>query len=336
MASVEASARRVLVRGSAGCHSKARRADASTLAAATRASRCDGQVTTSWQLVATEGPMPDRIVLLGAEKQAATSAALAYPERQFRFVSDQPVLDGWDLPNVTFTHGTPGNVPLEPGEKSVALCPRWLMAAEQKPLSEVMFRLAEATPSVLPVSSTPIPGHPCIVKGDRWHRPDGTITGTDLDPADVGDPYGCGTLYQPMWPAEQTILVVGRVREVIQLAAFAIHAESCARDDVLAAGETISLDRNPGHRLLSETLAALKQLRHQGFFAFNWLRRGDECRLTSFRPAPRAVFGTLRKADIDLFSHSSDLQTRTGRSTADAGHRFVADITYTSYRRLVA
>src|SRR5688500_9400036 len=116
--------------------------------------------------------MPDRIVLLGAEKQAATSAALAHPERQFRFVSDQPVLDGWDLPNVTFTHGTPGNVPLGPGEQAVVLCPRWLPAAEQKPLSAVLPFLAEALPDhVLPVSPTPFAGRPCIVKGDRFHRP---------------------------------------------------------------------------------------------------------------------------------------------------------------------
>lgn len=274
--------------------------------------------------------MPDRIVLLGAEKQAATSAALAYPERQFRFVSDQPVLDGWDLPNVTFTHGTPGNVSLEPGEQAIALCPRWLPAAEQKPLSEVLPYLAEAVPGhVLPVSSTPIPGQPCIVKGDRWHRPDGTITGTDLDPADVGDPYGCGTLYQPLWPAEQNILVVGRHRfGAYALASFRVHSESSARDDVLAAGETVDMEAGD---LQQMTLVAVGLLDHTGPFAMNWLRRGSEYRLTSFRPAPRAVLGTLRKAGIDLLTPPPD-----GLQVAPPGLKFVLDITYTSYRRLVA
>jgi len=40
--------------------------------------------------------------ILGAEKQAATSVAMAYPERQFLFVTTKPVIDGWDLPNVGF------------------------------------------------------------------------------------------------------------------------------------------------------------------------------------------------------------------------------------------
>ena len=274
--------------------------------------------------------MPDRIVLLGAEKQAATSAALAYPERQFRFVSDQPVLDGWDLPNVTFTHGTPGNVPLDPGEEAVALCPRWLPTAEQMPLSTVLPNLAEALPDhVLPVSPTPFGGQPCIVKGDRFHRPDGIITGTDLDPADVGDPNGCGTLYQPLWPAEQTVLVVGRHRfGAYAMAAVRVHGESCARDDILTAGETVDIEVDD---LLRLSMTAVAVLDHTGPFTMNWLKRGTEYRLSSFRPAPRAMFGTLRKAGIDLLAPPSD-----GGLFAPPGLKFVVDITYTSYRRLVA
>jgi hypothetical protein len=272
--------------------------------------------------------MPDHIVLLGAEKQAATSAALAYPDRQFRFVSDQPVLDGWDLPNVTFTRGTPGNAPLEAGEQAVALCPRWLPAGRQQPLSTVLPRIAEVLPGVvLPVSRTPIPGQACVVKGDRWHRPDGTITGTDLDPADVGDPYGCGTLYQPLWPAEQNLLAVGRRHgRRFQIAVFRIHSESCARDDILAAGETIDSEFVRANSLLAVTC-----LRYDDLFTANWLRRGDEYRLTSFRPAPRAVFGTLRTGGIDLLAPMP-----TEGQAAPAGLRFVVDLTYTSYRRLVA
>ena len=63
----------------------------------------------------------------------------------------------------------------------------------------------------------------------------------------------------------------------------------------------------------------------------NWLRRDSEYRLTSFRPAPRAVFGTLRKAGIDLLAPPPD-----GLEVAPPGLKFVVDITYTSYRRLVA
>jgi hypothetical protein len=36
--------------------------------------------------------------ILGAEQQAASSLALAYPERSFEFLTDAAVADGWDLP----------------------------------------------------------------------------------------------------------------------------------------------------------------------------------------------------------------------------------------------
>ena len=273
--------------------------------------------------------MPDRIVLLGAEKQAATSAALAYPERQFRFVSDQPVLDGWNLPNVTFTYGTPGKVQLEPGEQAVALCPRWLPVERQRQFcaSRALAELHErGIVPVLPVSPTPIPGKACVVKGDRWHRPDGTIVGTDLDPTDVSDPYGCGTLYQAHWPAEQNLLAVGFLKAGrCQIALIRVHSESCARDDILAAGETVEDDF-----VLTRSTAAVMILRHDGPFTLNWLKRGPKYRLTSFRPAPRAVFGTLRKAGIDLLAKDVDQSW-----AAPSGHKFVVDITYTSYLWLV-
>jgi hypothetical protein len=264
----------------------------------------------------------ERIALLGAEKQAATSIALAYPERTFTFVSDQHVLDGWDLSNVRFQYSTPELFRPKLGEEAIFLCPRWLPTNRQRQLSELLPKLDLDT--ILPVFQAPVPGLNCIVKGDRRHRPDGTIVGLDLDPADVGDPYGCGTVYQPFWKAEQNLLVVGRrAAQATHLGIFRIHSESCARDDVLAAGETIA-----DEFVQSQSLRIANDIRHEGFFSINWLRSGSEYRLTSFRPVPRAVFATLRNAGIDLLSPISTNQI------ANAGHKFVVD--FTSYRRLVA
>ena len=47
------------------------------------------------------------IILLGAEKQAAVSAALAWPEVQFKGFTGQPVIDGWDLHNLQFYAANP-------------------------------------------------------------------------------------------------------------------------------------------------------------------------------------------------------------------------------------
>ena len=105
--------------------------------------------------------------------------------------------------------------------------------------------------------------------------------------------------------------------------ALRVHGESCARDDVLTAGETVD------DEVLLHTFKALIRLEHRGFFTFNWLKRGSEYRLSSFRPAPRAVFGSLRNAGVDLLFP-------TGLATAPPGHKFVVDLTYTSYRRLGA
>jgi hypothetical protein len=79
------------------------------------------------------------------------------------------------------------------------------------------------------------------------------------------------------------------------------------------------------------SMTAVGLLDHTGLFTMNWLKRGADYRLTSFRPSPRAVFGTLRKAGIDLLSPPPE-----GLQAAPPGLKFVVDITYTSYRRLVA
>ena len=48
--------------------------------------------------------------------------------------------------------------------------------------------------------------------------------------------------------------------------------------------------------------------------------------MTSFRPVPRALFQLFRAGGIDL------LVEPKGRTTLNAGHRFIVDYHYESYR----
>jgi hypothetical protein len=278
--------------------------------------------------------------LLGAERQAAVSAALAWPERRFLFVSDQPVIDGWDLPNVTMMHADPNSAQAlvnRTGVEWMPLCPRWLGLGHALAQNTVgSFALDQVLPwlrakfgdVVLPVSARPVPGLKQIVKGNRWHRPDAPTISSQLASWPVEDPYGCGVCYQNFWPKARTVLAVGRrfTHGGIQLGLVAVHSEVCARDDVLGAGETIQEGR-----LVALTSGMLQHLGHVGYFTCNWLIRDEEGRLSSVRAAPRAVLGTLRRAGVDLL-----VRPQVDMQLARPGHKFTVQIHYATYQKLVA
>jgi hypothetical protein len=279
------------------------------------------------------------IGLLGAEKQAAASAALAWPERQFVFVSDQPVVDGWDLPNVRIHHGVPaGPWPCADavGPNWVPLCPRWLGPDLTIPINRVgTFRLGrvlayleDAFPEhILPVRPTPAGDTDVIVKGDLRHRPDGLLVGSRFLPGEPDDPHGCGVLFQPYLRGARSYLATGRRSPGgLDMAVAAIYSEACARDDVLQAGELVSHDA-----IARLAMEMLEQLDHQGFFTLNWVERDGHVRLTSLRPVPRALFGTLRRAGLDLFAPAG-----AGVRLARPGGKFTVAIHYSSYQALCA
>ena len=56
------------------------------------------------------------ILVLGAERQAASSIACAYPDRTVTFVSDHTILDGDDLPNVRMVFASPDDPPVLPSD----------------------------------------------------------------------------------------------------------------------------------------------------------------------------------------------------------------------------
>ncbi|MCI0380650.1 MAG: hypothetical protein L0215_23950 [Gemmataceae bacterium] len=280
------------------------------------------------------------IGLLGAEKQSAVSAALAWPERRFLLVSDQPVLDGWDLSNVEFRWAAPTKTDELVAQNSaywIPLCPRWLSPALGEPhnrladcsLHAVLNYLAESFPeAVLPVQLRRPERGECFVKGNHWRRPDAPLFGPVKSLAEIHDPYGCGIVYQEAWPKSQHVLAIGRRWQngAITLALVLVHSEACARDDVLAAGETFA------HAALTQlTLAMLETLQHCGFFTLNWLVREEAFRLSSIRPAPRAVFRTLRRAGLEVLEPES-----AGVQLARPGLKFAVDIHYSSYHPLDA
>src|SRR5262245_31360651 len=106
------------------------------------------------------------ISILGAEKQSATSIALAYPQRKFIFVTDSPVVDGWDLDNVHFKHSNPDAVSTIQNLQTEVLvaCPRWAKAGGNAirnklgsfSLAHIFRQLETDFPNcVLPVTANP-------------------------------------------------------------------------------------------------------------------------------------------------------------------------------------
>ena len=282
------------------------------------------------------------IILLGAESQAATSFAIAYPECRFVFVTDKPIVDGWDLANVEFRRASveeadeEASIISSTAEPSMmALCPRWIK--RPCPLQQTLPTLEQALPGlVVPVTrhfvqaetgSTPANrSKPVfVVKGDLWHRPDAPMIGTEAELTMLDDPYGCGLVFQPRQAAEATLLVVGRRwrNDSVALGVFRLHAERFFRSDVIQAAETV--DRPD---LVEASLSGLAALEHVGLFTFVWLETPTGLALVSFRPVPRAVCLALRHAGVSL------LRAPSGTCVASQGVRSLSAVHYASYQKL--
>jgi hypothetical protein len=244
------------------------------------------------------------------------------------FLSDQSVLDGWDLANVRFLHATPATWPgiSTDGDLVVPLSARWLPDQDWR-LTRTLPIAAQAIGSdhVIQVGPLGTSGK-WQVKGDRWHRPDTPIDGPASELGDVTDPHGCGVVYQPQLGVSGTVMAIGRFRAgSAALGLFRVFEERFFRDVILQAAETIAdVD------LANRSLAVLEALGLDGFFTLNWVLTGEGPRLTSVRPAPRAVFVTFRRGGIDPLALSS------GTSILPPGLRLNAQPHYASYRRLDA
>jgi hypothetical protein len=268
------------------------------------------------------------VFVLGAETQAASSLACAYPDFAVTFVSDHDVVDGWNLPNVQMLYATP----LErakfslPGVNVVPLCPRWVDPNTSLPLSRLFERVECDFPGrMVPVFSRPGGQGKWAVKGDHRHRPDAPLAGTARELDDIADVHGCGLVYQPFCNVSATILAVGHRGAATQLGCVQVFDERFFWDNILQAGETVDTPD-----VVAASLEILDALEHRGFFTFNWLRTDSGLRLSSLRPVPRAVFRMFRKSGIDL------LDSASATRIVPAGLYMIAAPTYVSYQRLSA
>jgi hypothetical protein len=268
------------------------------------------------------------ILALGAEKQAATSLACAYPNCTVIFASDCDIIDGSDLANVSLLRATPSDAKklAASADHAVPLCPRWL--SEDHSLSRTFDRLERSLPGrCLPVHKQLASYGQWIVKGDRWNRPDAPLSGDAGQLADVTDPQGQGLVFQPFRKVHATIMAIGRRGRAggVHIGIVQVFQERFFRDAILQAGETIDAPQ-----LLRASLDALDALDHCGYFTLNWVQSDKGLWLSSFRPVPRAIFQSFLRGGVDVLASASALKV------VPPGMRFIAAPTYMSYKRICA
>ena len=281
------------------------------------------------------------VALLGAERQSATSFALAWPGRRFLFLTDQEIIDGWDLPNVTIIRTEPDRPPaLGRGDRPqlrVPLSAKWLTSGPTWPRNrlrsfaqtEVIGFLSEQFAGhLLGVAGSPPPNGSWIVKGDRDHRPDALCTGEGQPPNPPENPGGLGVVYQPWREGASSLLVCGLRSAAggVGLAALEVLSETFGREAFLLACQSIRDDD-----LIELSAAMLEALDHQGYFSLNWLRVGSRLLLSSLRPFPRAVMGLLRRGGIDGLNFDF-----RGTRVAPAGLKLLAWHHYSNYKELAS
>jgi hypothetical protein len=268
------------------------------------------------------------ILALGAEKQAATSLAAAYPDCTVIFASDRDILDGSDLTNVRMVHASPADAAklAAAADHVVPLCARWLPRTYA--LSQVFDRLERALPGrCLPVQMRRPSSGQWIVKGDRWSRPDAPLSGDARQLADVTDCHGCGLAFQPYSKTTTTIMSIGRREHGggVHIGTLKVFQERFFRDAILQAGETIDAPE-----VLHASLDVLDALDHRGYFTLNWVQINEGLRLTSLRPCPRAVFQSFLRGGVDVLDVASAVKV------VAAGVRLIAAPTYVPFERLSA
>jgi hypothetical protein len=268
------------------------------------------------------------ILALGAEKQAATSLAAAYPDCTVIFASDCDILDGSDLANVRMVHTAPsGAVELTASaDHVVPLCPRWL--PEDHSLSRTFDRLERSLPvRCLPVRQQLASHGEWIVKGNRWNRPDGPLSGNARQLGELTDVHDCGVVFQPFRKVHATMMAIGRRTHTraVHIGIIRVFQERFFRDAILQAGETIDESE-----VLHASLEVLDALDHHGYFTLNWVQTDEGFRLTSLRPTPRAVFQSFLRGGVDILAPASAVKV------VPPGVRFIAAPTYVSYERISA
>lgn len=224
------------------------------------------------------------IQLLYSERQAAQSFVSAFPDRRFVCHSQQMFSNPEPVPNVTFTSEKAASqftIPLY-NESSWAL--------------DNAFSKASRLDFILPVSGV-MPVGEWVAKGRFGHRPDAVMKAS----ADEGDAAGV-ELYQPLEKSDAVFMVTGRFQKSsYQLGAFQIHRETFGWQDWIGAAESVK--SNP---LVESSLRILEATGYEGFFTINWIQAKGKMLATSFRPYPRALINSLKRAGVDVLDERAD------------------------------
>ena len=279
--------------------------------------------------------MKETITIFGAEKQSATSIALAYPQFDFLFYTDQDVIDGWDLKNTEIVKTSISNYSnlefiRENIENMVVACPRWSSALTTS-TSNVLGRFdllsifkaltKKFESDILDITPT-MPKDDWIIKGNIFHKPDAIITSGDIG-GEIKDPHNCEIVYQILKKATTSFIVTGfrKTHENISIGAIKIHKDIHGRQEFLKAGESVVNDV-----ILGKSMAMLDDLGHRGFFTFNWIFADNRYWLTSFRPIPVSLFGLFITANCELLP-----KLVNKKSVLPSGMLFTSNLNYSPY-----
>jgi len=277
-------------------------------------------------------------ILLGAERQSAVSFALCYPEKQFLFVTDQNVIDGWDLSNVQIRYSSVKDLSSLPGNfygTFLSLSSRYTTAPLDTALKiknesafDQLTDIYRSLPEIaiaITKDFTNYPGITFLVKGDHWHKTDASQTVKAENDIVPNNYDGCKLFFQEFLSAEEKFISTGRiVNSKPYFGVIKIHRESIAREEHIIAAETIH-----DQQIIELTKEVLGKLKYDGLFTINWVKSKGKPFLTSIRPEPRPLVITLKKAGIDLLDPA-----KSSTEIANAGLKMIGDINYSSYKNL--
>src|SRR5579863_6980639 len=164
--------------------------------------------------------MDKESILIGAEKQCAVSIALANKKLEFLFVSMEPIIDGWDLPNVTIISYRKylvnykkyiGNSTFILNSKYQSLLHKDRIKNTPHSLIGVLSALHKHFQAfVLPVSekvSKNDKTESLIVKGNFFHKPDAVEVIKASMPVYSEDKFNCKYVFQKYLSPSKTFMV---------------------------------------------------------------------------------------------------------------------------------
>lgn len=278
-----------------------------------------------------------KIVLLGAEKQAAISIAMAYPKEEFIFVSSESIICGWNLKNIAAVIANLNLYEEKKGDLKICLSSDWTHClgdshhciTENFKLYDILAFLNAQFPNhVLPVFENPtmLSGKDWIIKGDSTHKPDMVIVGNEKTADLTLESNTQRLVYQELIEHDTNIIVTGRRNEAkgIALGALKIHQEGFGREAFLLSGETFQ-----NKLLLTLIEDMLVSLDYVGFFTFNVIKQDSKFLITSFRPILRAACKTLLSSGVDLINFDD-----CSRKWADSGKKFITEVDYNEFQYL--